>query len=144
MNQHPSGLFFTSVVPLQSIGYLLRGLSWRWHAGHQAQGHTLGAQLVDPAPAPAVRQVMAGICELQVPGGRVQDGKQASDEHFAKPWSLLAGGKVIFTMPRAAVLRSMVMNHLIHHRAQLGVYLRLTGVAVPAIYGPSADEAGFR
>ena len=67
----------------------------------------------------------------------------ASDEHLAKPWTLLAGGKVIFTMPRAAVLRSMVLNHLIHHRAQLGVYLRLNGVAVPAIYGPSADEGGM-
>jgi uncharacterized damage-inducible protein DinB len=67
----------------------------------------------------------------------------ASDEHLAKPWTLLAGGKVIFTMPRAAVLRSMVMNHLIHHRAQLGVYLRLNDVPVPAIYGPSADEGGM-
>ena len=67
----------------------------------------------------------------------------ASDEHLAKPWTLLAGGKVIFTMPRAAVLRSMVLNHLIHHRAQLGVYLRLNGIAVPAIYGPSADEGGM-
>jgi uncharacterized damage-inducible protein DinB len=57
-------------------------------------------------------------------------------------WSLLAGGKTIFSMPRIAVLRGMVMNHLIHHRAQLGVYLRLNDVPVPAIYGPSADEQG--
>ena len=55
-------------------------------------------------------------------------------------WSLLAGGKTIFSMPRIAVLRGMVMNHMIHHRAQLGVYLRLNDVPVPAIYGPSADE----
>lgn len=64
----------------------------------------------------------------------------AKDEQFFKPWSLLSGGKTIFTLPRTAVLRSMVMNHLIHHRAQLGVYLRLNNVPVPAIYGPSADE----
>jgi uncharacterized damage-inducible protein DinB len=44
------------------------------------------------------------------------------------------------TMPRTAVLRSFVMNHIIHHRAQLGVYLRLNNVPVPSIYGPSADE----
>ena len=56
-------------------------------------------------------------------------------------WSLLNGGKAIFTMPRVAVMRSMIMNHLIHHRAQLCVYYRLNGVPVPALYGPSADEA---
>ena len=65
----------------------------------------------------------------------------ACDEHLLTPWSLLAGGKTLFTMPRIAVLRSMVMNHMIHHRAQLGVYLRLNDVPVPALYGPTADEA---
>jgi len=67
----------------------------------------------------------------------------ASDEKWLGPWSLLNGGYKIFTMPRAAVMRSFVMNHLIHHRAQLGVYLRLLDVPVPSIYGPSADEGGF-
>ena len=66
-----------------------------------------------------------------------------SDEAFAKPWSLLAGGKAMFTMPRAMVVRSFVMNHIIHHRAQLGVYLRLNDIPVPSIYGPSADESNF-
>ena len=64
----------------------------------------------------------------------------ASDEHMMKPWSLEFNGKTVFTMPRVAVLRSMMLNHIIHHRAQLGVYLRLNNVPVPAIYGPSADE----
>lgn len=64
----------------------------------------------------------------------------ASDEQFRTAWTLKAGAKTIFTMPRVAVLRSMMMSHLIHHRAQLGVYLRLNDVPVPAIYGPSADE----
>lgn len=67
----------------------------------------------------------------------------ASDEKLMQPWSLLSGGKTIFTIPKVAVLRSFVMNHMIHHRAQLGVYLRLNQVDVPAIYGPSADEAGM-
>ncbi|MFZ0963412.1 MAG: DinB family protein [Terriglobia bacterium] len=68
--------------------------------------------------------------------------KGASDAQLMATWSLLAGGKTIFSMPRIAVLRGMVMNHMIHHRAQLGVYLRLNDVPVPAIYGPSADEQG--
>ncbi len=64
----------------------------------------------------------------------------ASDETFMQPWSLLAGGQTLFTMPRIACIRSFVMNHTIHHRAQLTVYLRLNDIPVPAIYGPSADE----
>jgi uncharacterized damage-inducible protein DinB len=67
----------------------------------------------------------------------------ASDEHLSKPWSLLAGGKTIFTMPRTAVLRGFIISHIIHHRAQLGIYLRLNDVPVPSIYGPSADENLF-
>ncbi len=67
----------------------------------------------------------------------------ASDEHLLAPWALLHGGKEVFKMPRVAVLRSMIMNHMIHHRAQLGVYLRLNDVAVPSLYGPTADEGGM-
>ena len=64
----------------------------------------------------------------------------AADAHLLKPWTLLHNGKQLLAMPRIAVLRSFVMNHSIHHRAQLGVYLRLNDVPVPSIYGPSADE----
>jgi uncharacterized damage-inducible protein DinB len=65
---------------------------------------------------------------------------EADDPAMMKQWSLLAGGKPIFTMPRVAVMRGMILNHLVHHRGQLTVYLRLNGVPVPALYGPSADE----
>lgn len=65
------------------------------------------------------------------------------DQDFFKPWSLEHGGKTLLTLPKIAVLRSFVMNHNIHHRAQLGVYLRLNDIAVPSIYGPSADESPF-
>jgi len=68
---------------------------------------------------------------------------EASDEQMMQPWTLLATGKTIFTLPRAAVLRGFVMSHSIHHRAQLGVYLRLNDVPVPSIYGPSAEEGSF-
>ena len=64
----------------------------------------------------------------------------AADAHLLKPWALLNNGKQVLSMPRIAVLRTFMMNHSIHHRAQLGVYLRLNDVPVPSIYGPSADE----
>lgn len=64
----------------------------------------------------------------------------SSDADFMKPWTLMKGGQPLFTMPKVAVYRGFVMNHMIHHRAQLTVYLRLTDVPVPALYGPSADE----
>jgi uncharacterized damage-inducible protein DinB len=66
---------------------------------------------------------------------------KASDADLAKGWTLLAGGKEIFTMPRVACIRGMIINHLIHHRGQLTVYLRLLNVPVPGLYGPSADES---
>jgi len=58
-------------------------------------------------------------------------------------WVAPNGGQVFFTMPRVAVIRTFVMNHLIHHRGQLSVYLRLAGVPVPSTYGPSADEGSM-
>lgn len=62
------------------------------------------------------------------------------DDRMLTAWALKSGGHTFLTMPRAAMFRSMVMNHIIHHRAQLGVYLRLNDVPVPGLYGPSADE----
>jgi uncharacterized damage-inducible protein DinB len=63
-----------------------------------------------------------------------------SDEDLGKVWTMTFKGQQVFSMPRAAVLRSMCMNHLYHHRGQLGVYLRMNNVAIPGMYGPSADE----
>jgi uncharacterized damage-inducible protein DinB len=63
-----------------------------------------------------------------------------SDVELMSPWSLKNNGHTMFTMPKAVVWRSFVMNHVIHHRAQLSVYLRMHDVPVPAMYGPSADE----
>jgi uncharacterized damage-inducible protein DinB len=64
----------------------------------------------------------------------------ASDETMMRTWTLKDNGRTILAMPKVAVMRSFVMNHMIHHRAQLGVYLRLNDVPVPGLYGPSADE----
>ena len=74
----------------------------------------------------------------------VAEAKEAiavtSDEAMHQPWTLLMGGKEVFSMPRIATLKAMVLNHIIHHRAQLSVYLRLNDVPIPGMYGPSADE----
>ncbi|MGE5486626.1 MAG: DinB family protein [bacterium] len=64
----------------------------------------------------------------------------ASDEHLLAPWRLKMGENVIFEMPRASVYRTVVLNHLIHHRGQLTIFFRLNDVPLPALYGPSADE----
>jgi uncharacterized damage-inducible protein DinB len=64
-----------------------------------------------------------------------------SDAEMMLSWSLKHNGQTLFTMPKAAVWRGFVLNHLVHHRGQLSVYLRLNEVPVPAMYGPSADEA---
>lgn len=66
-----------------------------------------------------------------------------TDEHLQKIWTLTFSGKPVFSLPRVAVLRGSFMNHLVHHRAQLGVYLRLNNVEIPGMYGPSADEMKF-
>jgi uncharacterized damage-inducible protein DinB len=63
----------------------------------------------------------------------------ASDADFMVPWTLRAGDRVLFTLPRLAVTRQNI-NHLIHHRGQLSVYLRIVDVPLPSIYGPTADE----
>jgi uncharacterized damage-inducible protein DinB len=89
----------------------------------ESQKHVL--EIFDKNVA-AFREAMAGV----------------SDADLQKNWTLAAGDKKIYDGPRIGALRRMLMNHMIHHRAQLGVYLRLNGVPVPSVYGPSADE-GF-
>lgn len=65
---------------------------------------------------------------------------ETSDEAFKQPWTLKKGGQAVFTLPRVAVVRSMLFSHVIHHRGQLSVYLRMCDVPLPSIYGPTADE----
>jgi uncharacterized damage-inducible protein DinB len=67
----------------------------------------------------------------------------ATEADFQVPWTLKMGEHELMTQPRWMVYRQSVINHLVHHRAQLGVYLRLRGVPVPSLYGPSADEQSF-
>jgi uncharacterized damage-inducible protein DinB len=64
----------------------------------------------------------------------------ASEEDWFVPWTLKRAGVSLMTQPRYYIYRSMTLNHIVHHRAQLGVYLRLVDVPVPSMYGPTADE----
>ena len=63
-----------------------------------------------------------------------------TDAELVAPWSLKRGGQQVFTMPRATAFRTFMLYHLVHHRGQLSVYLRLNDIPVPSIYGPTADE----
>jgi uncharacterized damage-inducible protein DinB len=94
---------------------------------------------VTPTPAPftTVDALLASF-DRHVASSRAALAK-AADADFAVPWSLKSGDQVFFTLPRAVIVRSFVLSHLIHHRAQLGVYLRLLDVPLPPCYGPTAD-----
>jgi uncharacterized damage-inducible protein DinB len=89
---------------------------------------------------PATRAAVLAMFDTNIAAARgVLAGR--SDAELMAPWSLLRGEHTIFTMPKAGVLRAFVLNHIVHHRGQLSVYLRLRDVPLPSIYGPSADES---
>jgi uncharacterized damage-inducible protein DinB len=136
-------------------------LDWKPHeksmslgrlAGHVAELPGFGATIVrtdflDLSQRPAGQKPLVAESQkhvLEVFDSKVAEARAAiaatSDADWAKAWSLSLGEKKIYIGSRIGAVRRMMMNHLIHHRAQLGVYLRLTGVAVPSVYGPSADE----
>lgn len=93
-----------------------------------------------PPPAPlGSRAAILQLFEDKVAGTRkALIGK--SDPELMAPWSLKRGDQTMFTMPKATVWRTFMMNHLVHHRGQLSVYLRQQDVPLPSMYGPSADE----
>jgi uncharacterized damage-inducible protein DinB len=110
--------------------------------------YTLDVELLDLPPdfKPKFAASRAELLEIFDKGAAEAREKiaAATDEAWGKIWTLKFGGETILSMPRSAVMRSTIMNHLIHHRAQLGVYLRLNEVAIPGMYGPSADEQKFQ
>ena len=91
--------------------------------------------LVFESAAQVVKALEAGTASVRAALAKVEDA--AWDD----PWKLCAGERVIFEGTRFAAWRAMYLNHMVHHRAQLGVYLRLLGLPVPGVYGPSADES---
>jgi len=124
-----------------------------WNANHLADlpgwaVGTLGGASLDMAPpggepyrSPRLtkRREILDLFDRNVAEARAALAA-ARDEEMVQPWSLLKAGETLFTMPKAAVIRSFVLNHIIHHRAILCVYLRLNDIPVPGMYGPSGDE----
>jgi uncharacterized damage-inducible protein DinB len=94
---------------------------------------------MSPPPAPKTSKELLDLFDKNRAAGR-KCIAAVSDSDLHKPWTLLANGQVFFSMPKIECLRTWVLNHTVHHRAQLGVYLRLNNIPLPAIYGPSADE----
>ena len=96
----------------------------------------------DPTPPPTSTDQIVSAHDAGV--DQVKANLQTiGDAGLGDSWSGVAGGKTLMTMPKAGVLRALLMNHTYHHRGQLSVYLRLLDVPVPPIYGPSADESPF-
>jgi len=95
----------------------------------------------DPPETNSVEEILAA---LDVSLRTAEDYVASLDEKTATAnWRLTSRGKEVFTVPRAGLLRTIMLNHWYHHRGQLSVYLRLLEVPVPAIYGRSADENPF-
>lgn len=91
------------------------------------------------SPTEETAEAVVALFDKNLVGAR-EALEKVEDARLFEPWSLTRGGEVLFTMPRLAVIRTWVLNHTIHHRAHLCVYLRVNDVPVPALYGPSADE----
>ena len=98
-------------------------------------------EYVPPPPAETPEEVLAlfdgNVAEFR------RTLEETVDADLMKPWTLKNGEQEIFTMPRIACIRGMILNHMIHHRGQLTIYLRLNDLPIPALYGPSADEEGM-
>jgi uncharacterized damage-inducible protein DinB len=121
-----------------------------WLAGHLANLPTWATMTInqdsfdlaapfDRPPEPTSARQILDTFDKNVAAARAAI-QGATDGQLMAAWSLRNGDHVIFTLPRIAVLRTMVMNHIIHHRGQFTLYLRLNDVPVPGLYGPSADE----
>lgn len=107
-------------------------------------GTILNEVFFDLAAAPPKRTEPASraaiLAEFDDTRAKVRAWMDKTDAEYNAPWTLKRGGQQMFSVPRVAAFRSFVLHHIIHHRGQLSVYLRLNDVPVPPIYGPSADE----
>jgi len=133
-------------------------LSWKPHAKSYSLGQlaqhvanipfwgqiTLEQSELDLAANPRMAELDNRAAILKLFEDRVAGTRKAllgkTDAELMAPWSLKQGDHTMFTMPKATVWRSFVMNHIVHHRGQLSVYLRQQDVPLPSFYGPSADE----
>jgi uncharacterized damage-inducible protein DinB len=127
---HPKSMSL-GVLALHVAGTPGNICGWAQQDEYEFKGESL--------PAPASTDEILAAHDRSVTKSKEILGS-LGDEGMKKTWSGKAGGAVLMTMPKAALVRTIVMNHWIHHRGQLSVYLRLLDVPLPSIYGPSADE----
>ncbi|MFN4762808.1 DinB family protein [Gillisia sp. Q332] len=95
---------------------------------------------MDSYESPKLKSVEELIATLKKNASEAQESLKKEDSEYQKNWKMIVGGETVMDMPRIEVLRTMVLNQLPHHRAQMGVYFRLLDIPVPSTYGPSADE----
>ena len=120
--------------------HLGRVLGWTGAIVRQA-GFDLHPPDTPPAERPRFESMAIARAEFERQAREARAAlAAASDAELLETWSLRDDGKLLFTLPRAAVLRSWVFNHGIHHRGQLTVYLRLCEIPLPPVYGPTADS----
>jgi uncharacterized damage-inducible protein DinB len=141
-------------LPAERMGWKPHPKSWTLGelSSHIATIPGWGAAIMaltelDPSPKPgdpAPERATSAASAVDLLGRNAAKARAAiaaaSDADFHVPWSLKLGGAIVFTMPRVAVVRGFVLSHLIHHRGELMVYLRLCDVPLPSVYGPTADE----
>jgi uncharacterized damage-inducible protein DinB len=140
-------------VPNEQLGYKPHEKSWTLGqlALHVAQlpGGIANLSAMNPAQAPQFNQGSAKSAAELVPAFEASLARArevlggATDEELMADWVLMNGDQEIWRVPRAALLRTLMLNHAYHHRGQLTVYLRALNVPIPSIYGPSADENPF-
>jgi uncharacterized damage-inducible protein DinB len=137
-------------------------LSWRPHERSRSLAE-LAAHMIDvagwtphimdalrfdleqaPAPSPEPASMNAVLGRFDGDTGRARGMLDRTDGELGAMWSLRRSGQELFSMPRSAAFRTFVLAHLVHHRGQLSVYLRLNGIAVPPIYGLTADSEALR
>jgi uncharacterized damage-inducible protein DinB len=141
-------------VPTEKFGFTPHAKSkpMIWLAGHVAMlpGWATATLTTDslklddwtPPPPPANTEELLAVFDRNVAEAREQLAKM-TPEQLAGDWSCSYKGQEFMRSPRAVVLRNVVLNHLIHHRAQLTMYLRMADIPVPGLYGPSADESSI-
>jgi uncharacterized damage-inducible protein DinB len=122
--------------PIGALGsHLVSIPAW---TGHILNGTVYDLTAFQPnADLPSREDILAAF---QTTSGQARGWMDRTDAEYLAMWTLKRAGQEVFSIPRVAAFRSFVFNHLIHHRGQLSVYLRLLDIPVPAIYGPTADE----
>lgn len=124
-------------MSLGELGFHVASLPWFFEIGVRLNEYDM-AGWKKPADPTTTAEILEKFEQTSAEARKA--ARELKAESLADQWSLKAGDRVFFTLPRAAVLRTFALSHIIHHRAQLIVYLRLLDIPIPGLYGPSADE----